>query len=555
MNEKRKRNPRRWVTALCASALCLLGALPASGQTQYGVKAGENVEKVNEVNITTEVRAVGVAEGSLTTITIAPPAENKVAKVTVTKLTEAGTIPATAIAISQADNKTEVAVGGTLQLTATPTPSYANSTITWTSSDPSLATVDNTGKVTGKATGNVVITADAGGGVQKTYNLKVIIPYEDLSLYNNDGSARSDKKMTTANCYMVHKKGLWGIPLVYGNAIKGGGDNTVAYKPGVTTTTTYCANFVNHAGNAITAPWITKSTSGTGVNKGMGIVVKSAALLWQDADGLITNVGISGDYLTFELTKDASTQEGNAVVAAKDADGTIVWSWHIWVTKQGFASTASLTFGNHTFEVAPSNLGWVSSNNANTFYQWGRKDPFPGTENVTFSINDATNNTSIADNIKNPATFYKGYDAGPCNTTYYNMWDANQKQPTNHNDNTGATTKTVYDPCPPGFCVPTDGLVSYFGYGNDMSWKTDSAPHGVYFKFKDETIFLPVTNYREYDGKLRTSGYNGWYWSASTCLDNENNVKAASVNFWDDETISWSDASRAYGLAIRPVAE
>lgn len=27
-------------------------------------------------------------------------------------------------------------------------------------------------------------------------------------------------------------------------------------------------------------------------------------------------------------------REGNAVIAAKDANGTILWSWHIWLTDQ-----------------------------------------------------------------------------------------------------------------------------------------------------------------------------------------------------------------------------
>jgi hypothetical protein len=116
---------------------------------------------------------------------------------------------------------------------------------------------------------------------------------------------------------MVQTAGKYKLPLVYGNAIKDGADNTVAYNPGGTTSTNYCANFVNHAGTAINAPWITKSTSGEGVNKGMGIAVKSAELLWQDAKGLVTAVGIDGDYLTLTVGKNATAQEGNALIAAK----------------------------------------------------------------------------------------------------------------------------------------------------------------------------------------------------------------------------------------------
>ena len=523
-----KRNPRRWVTALCA-ALYLLGALPAWGQTQYGVRAGDaNVTKVNETSITTG-GAVGVAKGSLTTITIAPPAENKVAKVTVTKLTGAGTIPATAITISQADNKTEVAVGGTLQLTATPTPSYANSTITWTSSNTNKATVDATGKVTGVAEGSVTITADAGGGIKHTYNLTVKIPYKDLSMVDNAGNARTSR--TTANCYMVHNAGWYKLPLVYGNAIKNGSTNSSAYT-GVSGTNT-TLNFLNHLGNAITNPWI----------KNHNITVNGAGLVWEDVSGLITNVKIDGDYLLFKVNKDAASQEGNAVIAAKTSDGTIVWSWHIWVTKQTFASTTSINTGSQTYQVAPVNLGWVGSNSTNTFYQWGRKDPFQGTGEVTYS---ASTTATIADNIKNPGTFYcnSGTD-GPCTSTFYNMWDAQQ---TGTDNIVTATKKTVYDPCPPGFCVPTGNLYYYMADGSsksDSNW--DSSNKGKTYS----GIFFPASGCRSHNsGTLYDVGSNGRYWSASLNGDNNGRFLHFSSSYW-----SWDNYRRAYGFPVRPVAE
>lgn len=59
---------------------------------------------------------------------------------------------------------TEVTVGKTITLTAEVLPADAtNKTVTWTSSDTAIATVDSTGKVTGVAAGTVKITASAGG--------------------------------------------------------------------------------------------------------------------------------------------------------------------------------------------------------------------------------------------------------------------------------------------------------------------------------------------------------------------------------------------------------
>ena len=55
---------------------------------------------------------------------------------------------------------TEVTAGETITLTAEVLPADAtNKTVTWTSSDTAIATVDSTGKVTGVAAGTAKITA------------------------------------------------------------------------------------------------------------------------------------------------------------------------------------------------------------------------------------------------------------------------------------------------------------------------------------------------------------------------------------------------------------
>ncbi len=72
-------------------------------------------------------------------------------------------------------DKTSVSleVGATLTLTATVSPDNAdNKTVTWSSSDEAVATVDENGKVTAVAVGNVTITAKAG---DKTAECKVTI--------------------------------------------------------------------------------------------------------------------------------------------------------------------------------------------------------------------------------------------------------------------------------------------------------------------------------------------------------------------------------------------
>jgi hypothetical protein len=410
----------------------------------------------------------------------------------------------------------------------------------------------------------------------KTYTYSVIKSANsiDLSMVDNAGTARAS--MTTANCYLVHAAGDYKLPLVYGNAIKNGADNRVAYYPGENSTITNgTKQFINHAGTGINGPWITKSTSGTGINKGMGVTVNGAELLWQDASGLISAVGIDGDYLTFTVPAAASSKAGNALIAAKSGS-TIVWSWHIWVTTETLASTTSIATGSHTYRVAPVNLGWIPTGGSGkqgycTYYQWGRKDPFIPAASYSSTSNHTVYNISnssvtgitysgtgvtIADNIKNPTThYYYSSNYGPVTTTYYNMWDA---QNTTTNNVTTATKKTIYDPCPPGFCVPTGNLWYYFG-GNanptgsnsrsDSNW--DSTNKGKTWTLNGASIYFPAAGYRyRSSGSLGLVGSYGFYWSATPFSANLGRYLDVYSGNWD-----WNYAYRANGFSVRPVAE
>lgn len=87
----------------------------------------------------------------------------------------------TSMTISATGNKTEIEVDEELQLSVSTVPEVITDTITWSSSDTSRATVNNTGLVTGVAEGTITITAtakDSNNNVQKTatYDLSVSAP-------------------------------------------------------------------------------------------------------------------------------------------------------------------------------------------------------------------------------------------------------------------------------------------------------------------------------------------------------------------------------------------
>jgi hypothetical protein len=384
----------------------------------------------------------------------------------------------------------------------------------------------------------------------KYYDIKVKmkdVPAIDLSMLDCAGTPRASR--WTANCYMVHTAGNYKLPLVYGNAIKDGATNANAYTgvEGNNVTLT----FPRHDGQAITDPWI----------KNNGITVKSAQLLWQDAQGLITTVGIDGDYLTLTVGKDATTQEGNALIAAKDADGTIVWSWHIWVTKQTFTDLVTVATGSHDYQVTPVNLGWVgnatSATGYQTYYQWGRKDPFIGTGEVTY-VSDNNSTVTIADNIKNPTTFYRvGAKVGtqetdkPSIAEYRNMWDA--QQTSNSNNIATATKKTVYDPSPAGFCVPTGNLYYYIknGSGFSFTWDATNKGRNMTLTSVNANVFFPASGYRARgSGLIGNVGSYGYYWSASACYGYSGRYLYFTSNQRD-----WHNSYRANGFSVRAVAE
>lgn len=245
----------------------------------------------------------------------------------------------------------------------------------------------------------------------------------DLSLQDIYGNPIAQ---STANCYVVSAPGWYKFPAVYGNALKEGETNEIAYVSKCQTQHAL-GHFIRHDGNPITAPWI----------KDNGITLSDACLVWQDALNLVSQVSFANDYVTFFVAPETIFQ-GNAVIAVRDSEGKIAWSWHIWVmdspeqklaTKKVYANfdyvttydrvvngVTHATSSVYPLEMMDMNLGWCEgeeiqssgrslkirvtqagsgytaecdiTQEANdpftsygncTLYQWGRKDPMlPG---------------------------------------------------------------------------------------------------------------------------------------------------------------------------------
>ena len=126
--------------------------------------------------------------------------------------------------------------------------------------------------------------------------------------------------------------GWYRLPAVYGCAIQNGVEKSKSYTG--TSGQSYILDvFLDHEENPITSAWIPYPLA-------------SADVVWDDANTMVASSSTKttrADRTAFCKTHNGrqyvyfyvdDIAQGNAVVAAKDASGTIVWSWHIWaVTK------------------------------------------------------------------------------------------------------------------------------------------------------------------------------------------------------------------------------
>ena len=119
------------------------------------------------------------AGSSTITVTAGEISQSFVLKV---KEKEDNTIPVTDIEIG--NHEAELEVGKTLTISGTVLPADATeSTLTYTSSDSSIATVNSSGEVKGIRKGQVNITLSAGG-ISKSTSLRVTVPTRQIKLNN-----------------------------------------------------------------------------------------------------------------------------------------------------------------------------------------------------------------------------------------------------------------------------------------------------------------------------------------------------------------------------------
>ena len=156
----------------CTITTYVVADAPATAETatQEAAAVVTDEEKTTEdenSEATTDSETVTVPDNLDSAFGVVPDGLSATTKVTVTTKVESITL-----------DKTEgiLNVGNTVTITATVAPEVAtNPAVTWSSSDESVATVDETGKITAVATGNATITATSedDSSVSANYELTV----------------------------------------------------------------------------------------------------------------------------------------------------------------------------------------------------------------------------------------------------------------------------------------------------------------------------------------------------------------------------------------------
>ena len=424
--------------------------------------------------------------------------------------------------------------------------------------------------------------------------------YYDLSTHDYQGNST---QRNTANSYVISAPGYYKIPLVYGNAIKNGTTNSHAYisnAPAGNSNVLY--NFIDHAGEAIDDPWITKTHGGANVPDG-------ARLVWADQKGIVekTSVGLEGSgdnaFVHFHIPQD-KIKNGNALIAVSKG-GVIVWSWHLWFNHTDAVGTVACT--NHqgnVYHITKQTLGqawrkWLGTTYdkprqvrikveqipqnggvkqhgtititqksysekevISPHYQYGRKDPMPPVQVVSDGAYNQNGGswTDIKNDIQHPETFYGA-------TGYYhlNLWsvDCDRLSYNGSSYDDIPVIKTIYDPCPVGLKIPETN--AFTGFTISGSLETNPAQfnvsgewdYGWHFKAggsSTETVYFPATGFRYTGGVIssqgtrcdcRTAGLRTIGGSLSLIF-----IKGAVLTPWNT-----NGGDRYIGLCVRPVAE
>ena len=251
---------------------------------------------------------------------------------------------------------------------------------------------------------------------------------------------------------------------------------------------------------------------------------------------------------------------GSTIIAVLDPSSNIVWSWHIWCTGDDTIMEPYHYGRNNAWLASDINLGATGKSGTGAYgfyYQWGRKDPFPGVpgdcvynEGISISglssKNGAVTPDAIGYAIAHPTTLLYAND--------YQTWISTASQATAAQDlwTKTARNKSNYDPCPAGYAVPWQN--DYAWYTNFTAANMSFGTTGFTFTYDAHSTYYPAAGYLN-GLTLTDAGKTVRCWAA-----NINGTPSATTNMQarsllvdvSTNTVTINASSRtAFGMSVR----
>ncbi len=334
---------------------------------------------------------------------------------------------------------------------------------------------------------------------------------------------------------------------------------------------------------------------------------EKADWVWMTDAALLSDINYADDEISFT----ASDTKGNGLIALIDADGNIVWSWHIWCTD----APAEQKWNQSTWLDRNIGATSVTKDDVNSYgmlYQWGRKDPIIGS-NEAGSISGRTEPTAFAPeytmstvvnaavvgegngwaNIPGQTTVKQAARYPMCMYTYVYSNGGVVTNPDNtyggatsgqaygpdaqtmadwceggasdrwYNTAVTATGKTLNDPCPVGYMVPTQNqqYTDFLGSTDEVKWfnkanKSD-VTNGLTYNYAGGSVWMPATGVRfsaySPEGANKFIGNTSIYWNST-----ENNPSLGtfiSINGGDMGNTCGAAMWKSFACPVRCVAE
>lgn len=308
----------------------------------------------------------------------------------------------------------------------------------------------------------------------------------------------------------------------------------------------------------------------------------SARMLWESDSKVVENVLYADNRISFST----GNARGNAVIGLFDVTDNCIWSWHIWSADYDPASTAQTYVSGAVF--MDRNLGAITTDctqpaSRGLYYQWGRKDPFihPAnctsyepervvyTEgfafNVSYPRNAGTESPydvmTVEWSIAHPTTFmsdamYEDWEewASVVDWLYNhhpNLWG---NITTSNSNISKISYKSIYDPCPVGWKVPSpEDFVR-------IERVSQSSPYYVTIHYNgNRTTNIPIggtfvdTRFMNNGqlGRLYTNAPYYMFWGTYGCRYGD--ISCTSIIFSTGSVPSFIDTTDYYRYAANPI--